>query len=308
MPKVVYEPKIAAHDPLLYRADSHSYYVEGGFPAIEEQHIDRYNEEGYLIIRNGLTMDEVNHAKQELVEMTLSDAPNCTSIYYEGTIRDLVSNLNKDEGAADQSGIKLALGEIGDELPNIPNHVRASYVRKFMGFVSHYPALHATAYKKELLNLIERLLRSPGCLFQEMAMIKPPNGREKPWHQDHAYFNLPLDTRIVGVWIALGDVTAENGCMHVIKGGHLEGPKAHFMRRDWQLCDTDIGPQSVTAIPMKAGDIMVFDAKLPHGTPTNFTNEQRWALQYHYIPQHVNETPDSERLAAFGNEGKNVSC
>jgi phytanoyl-CoA hydroxylase len=308
MPKVVYEPKIAAHDPLLYRTDSQSYYVEGGFPAIDERHIDKYNEDGYLIIRNGLTTDEVNKAKQQLVEMTLSDAPNCTSIYYEGAIRDLIGNLINTGDAADKTGVKLALGEIGEELPKLPNHVRASYVRKFMGFVSHYPALYATAYKKEMLDLIDRLLQSPGCLFQEMAMIKPPNGREKPWHQDHAYFNLPLDTKIIGVWIALGDVTTENGCMHVIKGGHLGGPKAHFMVRDWQICDTDMWQQSVTAISMKAGDIMIFDGKLPHGTPTNVTNEQRWALQFHYIPQQVNETPDSVRLAAFGNEGKDVSC
>ena len=56
-----------------------------------------------------------------------------------------------------------------------------------------------------------------------MALLKPPRGREKPWHQDHAYFNLPLDTPIVGVWIALDEATPENGCMHVIPGSHREG-------------------------------------------------------------------------------------
>ena len=32
-----------------------------------------------------------------------------------------------------------------------------------------------------------------------MALLKPPGGgREKPWHQDKAYFNLTLDTPVVG--------------------------------------------------------------------------------------------------------------
>ena len=37
-----------------------------------------------------------------------------------------------------------------------------------------------------------------------MALVKPAQGREKPWHQDHAYFNVALDTPIVGVWIPMG--------------------------------------------------------------------------------------------------------
>ncbi|WP_269542094.1 phytanoyl-CoA dioxygenase family protein [Cerasicoccus fimbriatus] len=39
-------------------------------------------------------------------------------------------------------------------------------------------------------------------------------GREKPWHQDKAYFDFPLNDRVVGVWIALGEATVANGCMH----------------------------------------------------------------------------------------------
>ncbi|MFW6213947.1 MAG: phytanoyl-CoA dioxygenase family protein [Spirochaetota bacterium] len=43
-----------------------------------------------------------------------------------------------------------------------------------------------------------------------MALVKPPGGREKPWHQDHACFDLPLDSTIVGVWIALGHATGRS--------------------------------------------------------------------------------------------------
>ena len=145
-------------------------------------------------------------------------------------------------------------------------------------------------------------------LYQEMAMLKPPMGREKPWHQDHAYFNFALDTRIVGVWFALEDVDEENGCMFVVPGGHHDGPMTHFLRRDWQICDTDILPLPRIAVPMSAGDVLFFHSKLPHGTPINRTNSMRWAVQYHFVPASAVPTDDALRMAAFGSEGKDVAC
>jgi hypothetical protein len=83
-------------------------------------------------------------------------------------------------------------------------------------------------------------------LFQDMAMIKPPGGREKPFHQDHAYFN--HRGAVLGVWVALGRAARANGCMVVNPGGHRGGPRAHFQRRDWQLCDADaLGLERVRA-------------------------------------------------------------
>jgi phytanoyl-CoA hydroxylase len=142
-------------------------------------------------------------------------------------------------------------------------------------------------------------------------MIKPPYGREKPWHQDHAYFNHPLETRIVGVWISLSKVTPENGCMYLVPKAHLQGPIVHFMRRDWQICDKDVmellSSKRVVA-PMDPGDVLIFDSKLPHGTPKNNSNEYRWALQLHYRSVESQSCPDEERLANFGSEGKDVTC
>jgi hypothetical protein len=41
-----------------------------------------------------------------------------------------------------------------------------------------------------------------------MALLKPPGGgREKPWHQDKAYFNLTLDTPVVGTVLQLRHIS-----------------------------------------------------------------------------------------------------
>ena len=80
------------------------------------------------------------------------------------------------------------------------------------------------------------------------------------------------------------------------------------MRRVWQICDTDVVRERRLAVPMAVGDVLLFAGKLPHGTPTNRTEQQRWALQLHYIPRDAREVDEGLRLETFGSEGKDVSC
>lgn len=267
-----------------------------------------------MIVRNGYSPEEVNNAQQELEAMTLADDPRCASIYFEGAVRQYLKSASAagDNRGNEKSMKGLALGFSSDALPEMEATSRARYVRKFMGFTSNHPPLDHLARNPRLVEVLRGLCDGREVeLFQEMAMLKPPGGREKPWHQDHAYFNHPLDTRIIGVWIALADVGPENGCMYLLPGGHKRGPIPHFMRRDWQICDSGISGVFAAgriAAPMKAGDVLIFDSKLPHGTPRNTTNDYRWAVQLHYRSVGSRKCPDEERLAAFGSEGKNVSC
>ncbi len=332
--RVVIEPQIPAHDPQLYKAE---YVADGvdGFDAVDDDAMRAYDEQGFIIVRGGFSKEEVAAARQELADMARSDDPRCAAVYYEGELRRHLSpapgagtaapagssdpNAAAHEPSSADAGDnvapgdsptveKLALGRTLDGLPDVDREVRASLVRKLAGFTKEHPPLAALAKKPELRAVVKRIVGPKLRLFQTMAMIKPPRGREKPWHQDHAYFNLPIETKIVGIWIALDRVSAENGAMVVLAGRHKEGPRIHFMRRDWQICDTDIVGLGSTVVPMEPGDVMIFDGKLPHGTPTNRTNTQRWAVQIHYISRDKKETPEEDRLAIFGSEGKGVTC
>jgi phytanoyl-CoA hydroxylase len=307
--KVVIEPQITEHDPGLYRSEAVASSIDG-FRSLDEGARAFYDEQGYVLVRKGFSQDLVDRAKDTLKSMCHEGAPRCDSVYYEGTIRRHLAEAATDHRPVDQSGAsaKLAMGHVGDSIPRLPADIRARYLRKFMGFTRAYDALGAISQHPDLLAAAATLSGGTVREFQDMAMIKPPGGREKPWHQDHAYFNLPLDTRIVGVWIALDHVSPENGCMYLMAGAHKQGPRVHFMRRDWQICDTDIYGCRYVCAPMEAGAVLLFDAKLPHGTPTNRSDEYRWALQLHYIPTSVQEIDEQVRLEIFGSEGKNVTC
>ncbi|RYG34113.1 phytanoyl-CoA dioxygenase family protein, partial [bacterium] len=146
-------------------------------------------------------------------------------------------------------------------------------------------------------------------MFQEMALMKPPGiGREKPWHQDHAYFDLPEGTPVVGVWISLDEATVENGCMIFQPGGHRKGARPHFNVRDWQLCDSDaLGAEHRVAAPLPRGGALIFDGLTPHGTAQNKSGSRRRAIQYHYVPAGTPRVKD-ERLKIFGAEGFGATC
>ena len=308
--RVVLEPEIPDYDPELYRYQTVAKGITG-FESVSEEELARFRQRGYLVVHEAFSMARVEAARQELYRLGTSPRPDCESVYFEGAVRQQLPALKGKSVAAPKGRrfVDLALGHTDNHLPPLEPATRMRYVRKFMGFTrEENPALKAVAEDPALMRVVGRILGGKPGLYQDMALIKPPGGREKPWHQDRAYFNLTQTTRIVGVWIALDWATPENGCMQVVEGGHRQGPRVHFMRRDWQICDSEVARLPRVAIPMRAGGCLLFDALLPHGTPANRTDRQRWAVQYHYVSSDSRETRDEDRLAVFGSEGKGVSC
>jgi phytanoyl-CoA hydroxylase len=196
-----------------------------------------------------------------------------------------------------------------NRLESIQPEERQDWVRRLMGFVDIEPRLAAIADHPDLLRAMNILLKDTPVLLQDMALLKPPHiGREKPWHQDNAFFDIDHQATVIGVWIALDQAIPENGCMHIIPGSHLAGPKIHFQRRDFQICDTDVAVQEVTAVPLEPGGALLFHSLLHHGTPPSQSNKRRRAVQYHYRPSQAQMVNREARLAVFGSKGKDAQC
>ncbi|MEZ5275828.1 MAG: phytanoyl-CoA dioxygenase family protein [Opitutaceae bacterium] len=270
------------HDPNLYRA-ARVATKRDGLGSIDDAAIEEYRQTGYLAIENAFSPEEVKAALDGLVGLIMGQKPDFKGIWFESKAREILPSLNAAQ--------------------------RQDAVRKLGFFVDHDAGLRAMATHPGLMAVISRLIGGTPTLFQDMALIKPPRlGREKPWHQDHAYFAYPLGTPIVGVWIALDEATVGNGCMHLLEGGHRLGPKIHFKRRDWQICDNEMMGCEAVAVPLKPGGLLLFDGLLPHGTPHNNSGERRRAIQYHYAPDTATKVEDDYRLGVFGSEGKGVTC
>ena len=269
-----------AYDPGLY---AHTRIVDcvEGFDGVTDAHLAQFHAQGFLAIQ---------HAYSEAQVAGAMDA-----------VADLIGGRN-----AAFNGVQFEKG-IGERAADAPH--REVLVRKLTKFVGFDPRLDVFGDDVRLLDVLAGIMGEQPKLFANQAMLKPPGiGREKPWHQDHAYFNLPLDTCIVSAWVALDEATPENGCMRVIPGSHLDGPLVHFKRRDWQICDVDVVRDRIEAVPLKPGGVLLWHGRLHHGTPANRSSKRRRALQLHYVPESVQMIPAEERLSVFGSEGKNVTC
>jgi phytanoyl-CoA hydroxylase len=267
----------------LYRYDGMADGVTG-FGAVTEREIARFREQGYLVVHEAFAAGRVQDALAGLLDLLAGSSSTFDSVDYESSV-DLAT---LDGMAAEE---------------------RQDYVRKFMWFVGHDERLRALSEDPALMGVVHRIIGEEPMLFQDMALLKPPRvGREKAWHQDHAYFDLQLQTRVVGVWIALDPATTGNGCMLIKPGSHLRGPVVHFQRRDWQICDAHVDPLGSLAVPLEPGGCLFFSSLMQHGTAPNTSDERRRAVQFHYRPASAELTSREERMAVFGSEGKDVSC
>ena len=277
------DPQVAgSYDPGLYQSVGVAEGVDG-FENVTDAVIARFHQDGFLPIAGAFSQAQVDDALSAVSDFIDGKNPKFRYAQFE---------KGKRKEFAARTGAERRKG-----------------VRKLNRFIGFDGRLDHFAANCNLLATLERIFEKPPKLYRDQAMLKPARiGREKPWHQDHAYFNLPMGTCIVSVWIALDEATLENGCMHVIPGSHREGPVVHFRRRDWQICDTHIARKRVVAVPLKPGSILFWHGLLHHGTPANRSNRSRRSLQLHFIPDGVDESSTHDRLEVFGSEGKDVSC
>ena len=282
----------AAVTPESVRADLYRYdgLADGvtGFDAVTEAEAARFREQGWLVVHRAFGAGRVRDALDGLLDLLASSRPASGGSRYHVQYEPSVDSAALDGMAAAE---------------------RQDYVRKFMWFAGHDERLRSLSADAGLLRTVRRLIGAEPVLFQDMALLKPPRiGCEKPWHQDHAYFDLPLRTPVVGVWIALDPATTDNGCMVVKPGSHRRGPVVHFQRRDWQICDDHVDRRGSLAVPLEPGGCLLFSSLTHHGTAPNRTDQRRRAVQFHYRPASAQPSAPEARLAVFGAAGRDVSC
>ena len=252
-----------------------------GFDSVTEADIEQFHALGFLVVHEAIDSAAIEAARAGLRATILRGGDH---ISYESAAAARLETLRDEE--------------------------RLDSVRKLMPVIDFDARLQQVAGTPALLEVVARIIGESPALTQDMAMLKPPLiGREKPWHQDMAYFDYPGGTTIVGVWIALDEALPENGCMMIIPASHQQGPVLHWQRRDWQICDSDVPVGSSLAVPLPPGGCLLFHCLLQHGTPPSRSRMRRWALQFHYAPASVTKLDDSaQRLSTFGAEGKDASC
>jgi ectoine hydroxylase-related dioxygenase (phytanoyl-CoA dioxygenase family) len=143
-----------------------------------------------------------------------------------------------------------------------------------------------------------RLLRSSEIrLWHDQAIWKPPEG-ESPsaagnigWHQDYGFWRASSSPEMVTAFVALQDITIENGGLRTIEGSHrwglVEGSNTFFetdldaQKRAFSALAPEGAEWRDTPTLMRAGQVAFHHSLTFHGSGPNGTALPRLAAAVH---------------------------
>ena len=118
--------------------------------------------------------------------------------------------------------------------------------------------------------------------FNVIPDYSPPT----PPHQDALNLRC-LNGRVLNIWLPLSKVDAENGCLHYVPSSHKCGPRFHTTpnQRGPDIIDPyrPLDVLSEVAIHTELGDVVIHHGYTVHGSETNFSKKQRWALGFPFV-------------------------
>ena len=82
-------------------------------------------------------------------------------------------------------------------------------------------------------------------------------------------------------WIPLVPVDGENGCLHVLPGGHNHTPP---YEEQWEPGEfvAELDDLEPLVVPMKVGDALLMHQHVPHVSPPNMSDGVRWSVDIRY--------------------------
>ena len=187
-----------------------------------------------------------------------------------------------DEVAAIRAELDAAEAAHGDQLQAAGRN-NAHYV---------LPVLDRIAHDPRILDAVEDVIGPDILVAGTTLFIKEPETEGFiSWHQDARYIGLePHDW--VTAWLAISDVTEENGCMRMMPGTHKAPLVEHvdtygednMLTRGQTVPDVD--ETKAVPVPLKPGQLSLHHPRVVHGSGPNRSGERRvgFAIQSYISP------------------------
>ncbi len=159
------------------------------------------------------------------------------------------------------------------------------------------PTVRDLACNQAIIAILSQLYGRPAWPFQTLNF---PVGSEQHVHTDMVHFNSVPERFMCGVWLALEDITMDNGPLLYYPGSHKlpfysnehigyscaaqsQLPDQSIYHNLWRglIQHYDLKPAYFTA---KQGDAVIWAANLLHGgSPHRDTSRTRWSQVTHYF-------------------------
>ena len=279
--------------------------------ALSSEQVDRFNEDGYLLVQNFLTHSECD-AFRDACHRIIKDA-NFTDI------PKVIFNTVKHQQAREEYFMRSAdkvrfffeenvFTEDGEL--NCPKEKSLNKI----GHALHdlVPEFKQVTYSNKMKGLFKSLQLKKPAIIQSMYIFKQPKiGGEVVPHKDSS-FMYTEPTKLHGVWIALEDAEVDNGCMWFVPGSHREGTSYRFLRNDTEsrivTAFEGQGPQNkpeeYVVVPVKKGSLVVIHGDVVHKSEQNHSDRSRHVYTFNvydtamatYSPQNWAQPAESFSL------------
>lgn len=221
---------------------------------ITTQQVALYQEQGYLVLENMLSSEQLSALRREVDDLVNQSA----TVEANNDVYDL-----EDTHTAQQPRVR-----------------RIKTPHRWL------PTVETLVRDAKIVSVLTRLI-GPGVRFQtsKLNMKSAGYGAAVEWHQDWAFYPHTNDD-LLAVGILLDDATQENGAMLVIPGSHT-GPiydhhhAGYFCGAvDPQTCPLDLS--QAVAVTAPAGSMSFHHVRLMHGSALNRSSRERRLLLFQY--------------------------
>jgi ectoine hydroxylase-related dioxygenase (phytanoyl-CoA dioxygenase family) len=247
---------------------------------LTSEEIKLYHEQGYLVPIRVLSDEQVEELRQALDDHL---SRRIASETYELT--DPI-RVRRVAGPSGQTTFEYEYGELSKPhtFPFLFNLWKRD--ERFRKVVAD-PVI--AGMSRQLLGSKEVVI------MEDNVVIKNPQTKTLPWHQDYAYWPLATPAAVT-VWIALDRITSENGAMLVVPGSHKLGERLpvgfgdarSFMKEDRpDVIEVSQDPAAegheVVSYDLQPGECGFHDALLWHASGPNRSSHNRHAFILRYI-------------------------
>lgn len=251
--------------------------------SLTKQQIEFYNEEGYVVLPNLLTEDDLLPAQEAMNQKVSMIAEE---MMRGGLIQDKLEHRP----------FRYRLAELFRDLS------AEDFLKYGRSWRDRIPGYFHLMSNPKILDAVESLIG--GELFSNPVYNVRPKipkvaAGAVPWHQDKSYWPDANSNPVITVWIPLVDVNEQNGCLHI-------KPRTHKKRLlKWHqesvtgtgytaLKESQLGKTETVVLPVSAGSAILFNDRCLHMSTPNLSDEVRWSVDLRYQPT------DQDPMTAHG--------
>lgn len=260
-------------------------------PFLNDEQLQHFEEEGYLLLRGMLDVDRViqpiideYHGVLDTLARALYATGQIESTYADLPFGQRLTQIIIDSGQIHAQYFDFSLPQTG-VAPDTPFWAG--------------PAVFNCLTDPDLLDAAESIV-GPEIWSNPVqhVRLKPPerlvpkdhNGQAlvsaTSWHQDNGVVLPEADqSQVLTVWFPLNAATIENGCLQIMPKSHRAGLHTHCpgslgLRIPDQLMDMD----TALPLPMQPGDVLFLTQHTIHGSLSNESDDMRWSFDLRYNP------------------------